>query len=156
MTFGLSLNGYILLPMPRLFTITQALSISENEIRFRFHRSGGPGGQNVNKVSTRVELLFDVQQSPNLNRAQKQRILSSLKSRIGKDRILRVVVDESRSQWHNREKAIERLTEILRAALKHRKKRFPTKPSAAAHDKRIKSKRLRAEKKLKRRRVMTD
>lgn len=142
--------------MPRLFSITEALSISENEIRFRFHRSSGPGGQNVNKVSTRVELLFDVQHSPNLNGTQKERILSSLKSRIGKDGILRVVVDESRSQWHNREKAIKRLTAILRAALKPRKKRLPTKPSAAALHKRIKSKKLHAEKKLKRRRVMIE
>jgi ribosome-associated protein len=103
-----------------------------------------------------VELLFDVRQSPNLNGTQKQKILSSLKSPIGKDGILRVVGDESRSQWHNREKAIKRLTAILRAALKPRKKRLPTKPSAAAHDKRIKSKKLHGEKKLKRRRVMTE
>jgi ribosome-associated protein len=103
-----------------------------------------------------VELLFDVQQSPNLNGTQKQRILSSLKSRIGKDGILRMVVDKSRSQRRNREIAIERLTAILRAALKSRKKRLPTKPSAAAHDKRIKSKKLHGEKKLKRRRVMTE
>ncbi len=142
--------------MPRLFSITEALSISENEIRFRFHRSSGPGGPNVNKVSTRVELLFDVQHSPNLNGTQKQKILSSLKSRIGKDGILRVVVDESRSQWRNREKAIKRLTAILRVALKPRKKRLPTKPSVAALHKRIKSKKLHAEKKLKRRRVMTE
>ena len=120
--------------------ILPGVKIAEAELSFRFARSGGPGGQNVNKVSTRVELLFDVVNSPSLDEPQKHRVLTALRSRMGADGVLRIVSDESRSQWRNREEAIQKFTDLLRTALAVRKKRIRTKPSASAREERIKKK----------------
>lgn len=120
--------------------ILPGVKITEVELNFRFARSGGPGGQNVNKVSTRVELFFDVVNSPSLDEAQKRRVLAALRTRIDSSGVLRVVSDESRSQWRNKEEAIKKFTDLLRTALAIPKKRIRTKPSASASEKRIKKK----------------
>ncbi len=131
--------------------ITATLAIPDHEIEFQFTRSSGPGGQNVNKVSTRVELLFNVAQSPSLTPDQKNRVLTKLGTRIDSSGILHVASQESRSQWKNRENAVEKLAELLRSALMVSKKRHRTKPSRSAKEQRHKVKKTHASKKLLRR-----
>lgn len=91
-----------------MIRITDNISIAEDELKFSAARSSGPDGQHVNKVNTRITLWFDVGGSPSLNPDQKRRILSRLKTRISKDKRLRVVSQRHRSQAANREAAIER------------------------------------------------
>jgi ribosome-associated protein len=125
--------------------ITPTLSIPGSELRFRFSRSGGPGGQNVNKVSSRVEVLFSIEDSPSLSEAQKHRLLTRLAGRLDSDGILYVQVDESRSQWQNRQIAVERLASILRNALKVPKRRVATRRTQASHSRRLQAKKKRGE-----------
>lgn len=125
-------------------SINSNVNIPISELQFRFARSGGHGGQNVNKVETRVELLFDVARSPSLSDSDRERILKHLGSKIDTAGILRVVAQESRSQWRNREEAVERFAALLRAALKPKKKRIATRVSAGAREKRLEQKRRRS------------
>ena len=115
------------------------------EVELRFSRSSGPGGQHANTAETRVEALFDVSASAALTEHQKRRVLA----RAGP--VLRAVAQDERSQWRNRELAVERLVEQLRGALKVERRRVPTKPSRAAKERRLEVKRRRgATKKLRR------
>ena len=115
------------------------------EVELRFSRSSGPGGQHANTAETRVEAVFDVSASAALTEHQKRRVLA----RAGP--VLRAVAQDERSQWRNRELALERLVEQLRAALKVERRRVPTKPSRAARERRLETKRRRgATKKLRR------
>lgn len=109
----------------------------------RFARSRGPGGQNVNKVSTRVTLLFDFQTCHLLTPTQKDRIRQRLATRLSRDGRLRVVSQKTRTQAANRAAAELRLLELLRAALKPPKPRRPTQPTRAARERRLKAKRRR-------------
>lgn len=121
--------------------------IPRSELVFRTARSGGPGGQNVNKVETRVELEFDVAGSRGLSHAQKEVLFERLASRITSGGILRVVAQESRSQWSNREQAIKKFVDLLQKALRPRKKRLPTRPSSSARERRLEAKKRKGEKK---------
>ncbi len=103
--------------------INQNLEIPISELRFKFARSGGRGGQNVNKVETKVELLFDVVSSPSLSELQRDSILKNLKSQIDVEGMLHIVSQESRSQWKNRGDAVRKFVELLQKALKPKKKR---------------------------------
>jgi len=109
-----------------------------SEVELRFSRSSGPGGQHANTAETRVEAVFDVSASAALTEHQKRRVLA----RAGP--VLRAVAQDERSQWRNRELALERLVEQLRAALKVARRRVPTKPSRAAKERRLETKRRRA------------
>jgi ribosome-associated protein len=127
--------------------INESLSLPLAELEFHSSRSGGPGGQNVNKLETRVELLFDLEQSPSLTADQRELLRSNLHSKIDQAGILRVVAQESRSQWQNKQHAIKKFVLLLRKGLHARKKRIGTKPSKRVKEKRLQSKKILGEKK---------
>lgn len=127
-----------------MIEVTDALRIHGNELRFVASRSGGPGGQNVNKVSTRVTLRFDVAGSRSLSEGQRRRIHERLSTRIGKDGVLRVVSQRHRSQAANRRAATERLVELLREALKRTPPRKRTRIPRAARERRLAQRRHRS------------
>ncbi len=133
--------------MGRVLEILPGILLPVSEITFRFSRSGGPGGQNVNKVETRVEAGFPVGRSQMLDGEVREQLLSRLGRRLDDDGWLRVTVNESRSQFRNRELAVARIAAILRNALRHRKVRKPTRPTAASRLKKAGRKRHLSEKK---------
>jgi ribosome-associated protein len=136
--------------------ITGGLSIPRAEISFTFSRSRGPGGQNVNKVSTRATLHFDVARSPSLGEGQRAALMRNLATRITKDGVLRVSSQKHRTQSGNREAAIERFASLIREALAVRRRRRPTKPTEAARLLRLEHKRRRGRVKDGRRRPAAD
>jgi ribosome-associated protein len=142
--------------MTELLQITSTLAIPRDELQFRFTRSGGPGGQNVNKTATQVELLFDAQGSPALNDEQRARLMQTLKRRIDSDGVLHLVSHATRSQSENREDAVARFVALLTDALKPIKKRKPVKPSRALKEKRLAAKKARGEIKQQRKVVLLD
>lgn len=123
------------------------------EFHFKTSRSGGPGGQNVNKTETKVELIFDIQNSALLSVEEKELIIKNLASRIKDDGMLHLSRSSERSQLGNKEKVIEKFYELLQKALTPAKKRLRVKLSKAQKEKRIKSKKLRGEIKSGRKRV---
>jgi len=125
--------------------VTRSVALPPDEIELRTSRSSGPGGQHAQKSETRVEALFDVEASSALTPAQKRRVIAKVGPR------LQSVSQDERSQLRNRELAVERLVEKLRAALKVERRRVPTKPSAAARERRLESKKRRSETKRLRR-----
>jgi len=133
--------------------ITNSLAIPESELRFRFSRSSGPGGQHVNRSATQVELLFDVAHSPSLSNEQRARILEALRTRIDREGVLHIFASGSRSQLQNRDQAIHRFQALLRRALHAPRARHPTRPSAAARERRLAAKRRRSQLKAERRHV---
>jgi ribosome-associated protein len=125
--------------------VTRSVVLPLGELRFRTSRSSGPGGQHAQKSETRVEALFDVESSEALSDAQKRRVLA----RAGP--VIRAITQDERSQLRNRELALERVVEQLRAALRVERKRVATKPTAAARKRRLDQKRRRSETKRLRR-----
>ena len=125
--------------------VTKTVAIPVSEVELRFSRSSGPGGQHANTAETRVEAVFDVEASTALTPAQKARVVRKAGP------VLRAVAQDERSQWRNRELALERLVDLLRHALKVERRRVPTKPTQAARERRRESKQRRAETKRLRR-----
>ncbi len=125
--------------------ITDTVSIAEWELTEAFVRSSGPGGQNVNKVSTAVELRFEAERSPALTPAQKTRLKRLAGRRWTLDGAIVIKVEETRSQARNREIARERLAELIRAALVAPRRRIATKPTAGSERRRLKAKTVRGE-----------
>jgi len=124
--------------------VLPGVAIPEGELRFAASRSGGPGGQNVNKVSSRVTLMFDLQASSTLSDEHKRKIREKLGGRISKDGVLRVVSQRTRSQELNRSDTIERFSDLIRRGLTPRRLRVKTRIPAAARDRRIDAKKKRA------------
>ena len=123
--------------------IRKGLIIPGEELTFTASRSSGPGGQKVNKVSTRVTLWFDVAGSPSLPEALKSRLLDKLATRINKEGKLFLAARESRSQAHNRELVRQRFTELLREALRQPKPRKKTAPPPVVDRERLEAKKHR-------------
>jgi len=132
-------------PAVTMVRISEALEIPEHELLFTASRSGGPGGQNVNKVSTRVTLWFDVANSPSLSAEHKQMVLARLGNRISKEGVLQIVSQQHRTQPANREAAVERFVEMLQAALRRPKTRHKTRMPFGAKQRRLESKRRRSD-----------
>jgi len=128
----------------------------QKEVTYKTSRSGGKGGQNVNKVSTKVELLFKIEQSLLFTDDEKQLLLQRLQSRLNKDGYLQVVSQEERSQFMNKERAIEKLHLILTRALHIRKARKATKPGKAMIAARLEKKKMQSDKKASRKRNFDD
>ncbi len=129
--------------MDSLF-INPKLSIPVSFLTFTFSRSSGPGGQNVNKLNTRVCVSLDIRNCPYLSDYRKQKIRRSLKGRIDKQGVLSVVCQEYRSQHANRNAAVQRLAELLAEALKPVKPRKATKLPKSAVEKRLREKKQRS------------
>jgi ribosome-associated protein len=130
---------------PSLLNIDDLLFLPRAELTFRASRSGGPGGQHVNTSSTRVELVWNVAESPSLTEAQRARIQKKLANRINAAGELLLAEGGSRSQHQNREAVIERLQELLSEAMHIPKPRRKTKPSRASREKRLQQKKQRSE-----------
>ncbi len=122
------------------------------ELNFQTSRSSGPGGQNVNKVESKVELRFDIEASEILSPEVKARLLDKLKTRLVQETVILVTAQEKRTQLQNKEVAVQKFYKIIEEALVEKKKRKPTKPSLADVQKRLKTKKINAEKKSLRRR----
>jgi ribosome-associated protein len=136
---------------------TSNLALPDDELTFRFSRSSGPGGQNVNTRDTRVEVIFDVAQSRSLTGWQRERAIERLGGRLDEEGRLHVVASDARTQGRNRELAVSRLRAILSEALQPPPDpRRPTRPSAAAQERRIANKRARGELKKLRRPIPED
>jgi ribosome-associated protein len=127
-----------------MIEITDKIFISEDELVFKTSRSSGPGGQNVNKVNTRVTLLFDVANCKSFNDEQKRRVLKHLATRADKSGVIRVTSQKYRTQQANRKAAVEKLCQLLLDGLKKAPVRIKTKVPYAAKLKRLEKKKHRS------------
>jgi ribosome-associated protein len=127
-----------------MIEIKDGIAICEDEFIFKASRSRGPGGQNVNKVNTKITLFFDVANCPGLSDSRKRRILKELKTRADKNGVLRVVSQRHRTQKANRTAAQQRLIELLTAALTKKPIRKKTRVPAAAVRRRLDEKKQRS------------
>lgn len=139
-----------------MIDINPRISIPDEEVRFTFSRSGGPGGQNVNKLNTKVMLLFDVQASQTLSDEQKKMILHRLGNRISNEGVLQVVAMQHRTQRANREEALRRFAALLSAALHKQAPRKKTRVPRRAKEARLRSKKRRGALKASRTRKIPD
>ena len=115
-------------------------TIPESELEFRFFRSGGPGGQNVNKVSTSVQMRFDVKSSPSLRDSVRERLMKLAGSRLTLDGVIVITAVRFRTQERNRADAIERLQELVDKASIAPTHRVPTRPTRASKERRLQAK----------------
>jgi ribosome-associated protein len=137
-----------------MIRVTDTIQIDEGEIEESFVRSSGPGGQNVNKVSSAVQLRFDVRKSPSLTDEVRRRLERLAGRRLTKDGVLVLIAQSHRAQERNRADALERLLELIRAASVRPKPRTKTRPTLASKKRRLESKTRRA--KVKRHRAVPD
>jgi ribosome-associated protein len=133
--------------------ITPTLTIDESEVQWEFIRASGPGGQNVNKVASAVQLRFDVVNSPSLPDDVRARLIRLAGQRVTEDGVLIINARQHRTQSRNRQDALERLIELIRQAAQAPKRRRKTRPTLAAKQRRLEAKRRQSEKKRLRRSV---
>jgi len=126
-------------------------TVPENELRFRASPASGPGGQHVNRSSTRVEVRWDISSSSSITDSQRELLLRKLASRVDSSGTLRVTAEDQRSQLRNRETAVARLNELVNEALYEPPPRKKTRPPAVSAEKRLAEKRRRSELKRERR-----
>jgi ribosome-associated protein len=127
-----------------MIRITDHIAIDESELTETFVRASGPGGQNVNKLATAVQLRFDVRHSPSLPADVRARVAVLAGRRLTQDGVLVIIAQRHRTQERNREDARERLIELIRQAAVPPKRRRPTRPTAASRERRIESKKRRS------------
>jgi len=127
-----------------MIEITDDISINESDLKIDFVQASGPGGQNVNKVASQVQLRFNIN-SPSLSEDVRSRLMKIAKNRITENDDLLISAKRYRSQEQNRQDAINRLVELIRKAAIPPKKRKPTRPTMASKEKRLESKRRRSE-----------
>jgi ribosome-associated protein len=127
-----------------MIRITDSIAIDEREIEESFIRASGPGGQNVNKLATAVQLRFDARRSPSLPNAVSVRLQKLAGSRVTKDGVLVITAQRYRTQERNRQDALDRLIELVRAAAVAPKPRRPTRPTLASTRERLDAKKRRS------------
>jgi ribosome-associated protein len=127
-----------------MIRITDHIAIDESELTETFVRASGPGGQNVNKLATAVQLRFDVRHSPSLPADVRARLAALAGRRLTQDGVLVIIAQRHRTQERNREDARTRLVELIRQAAVPPKRRRPTRPTAASRERRIESKKRRS------------
>jgi len=136
-----------------MIEISKDIIINENEFKFNFIKASGPGGQNVNKVSTAVQLKFDVLNNTSLTNSQKELLLKSAGKRATNNGIIIIEAKSYRTQEKNKQDSIERLANLIRKSIKKKKPRKKTKPTKASSENRIENKKKRAKAKSLRKRV---
>ncbi|MCU0485489.1 MAG: aminoacyl-tRNA hydrolase [Anaerolineales bacterium] len=139
-----------------MIQITSSIFLDEREILFEFIRASGPGGQNVNKVASAVQLRFDVQGSPSLPDDVRQRLIHLAGRRITEEGILVLEASRYRTQEQNREEALQRLMNLVRAAAVKPRPRRQTRPTLASQQRRLATKKQRADVKRLRQRIVDD
>lgn len=133
--------------------VTDDITIDESELQFEFVRATGPGGQNVNKVSSAVQLRFDLASSPSLSEAVRARLRRIAGKRVSEDGVLVIHARRFRTQEQNRQDAVQRLVALVQQASKERRLRVKTTPTAASRQRRLEAKRLRSQTKRQRQKV---
>jgi ribosome-associated protein len=139
-----------------MLQITDHIAIDESELQLDFVRASGPGGQNVNKVSSAVQLRYDVLRSPALPEEVRERLVKIAGSRMTNDGVLIIEANQHRTQEQNRQEALNRLAALVQQAARPPKPRHKTKPSAAARARRLDAKRRRSQTKMLRQRPTGD
>jgi len=128
-----------------MIEVTPTIRVNENELHFEFIRASGPGGQNVNKVATAVQLRFDIANSPSLTPHLKGRLIQLAGNRVNAGGILLIEAKRHRTQDQNREDALARFAELLQKASVVHRKRIKTKPTRSSSEKRLKIKKIKGE-----------
>ncbi|MGA7982353.1 MAG: alternative ribosome rescue aminoacyl-tRNA hydrolase ArfB [Chromatiaceae bacterium] len=127
-----------------MIEVTPKITLDDKELEERFIRSPGPGGQNVNKLSTAVQLRFDIARSPSLPEDVRRRLIRLAGRRVSTDGVLTIEAHRFRTRERNREDAVERLVELVRLAAHQPKPRKKTRPTRASKERRLESKRQRS------------